>query len=536
MKKVFMFTGVTFGILIVAAAAILSGLFISAGDVIFPNVSVQSVNLSGMTPEEAVERLTRMGFENNAETVSVTVNFPDGSGFSLSGNDAGLSLCAEEAVLAAFRHGRYGSFFERAGIYATSLMTPTNIIVTPVLDENFIRNEVAIHTQNFNSALVENTSYSLDEYSLTIIRCSGFEPASEDSVFSLVAETFRSALEENAHLVAYYTPPRTEPVAINLDAIYYNIRTEPVSAFFDPETFVTEEDVLGVGFDLASAMTLLSNSEPGEQIVIPLIFTEPDVTAEYLRERLFRDELAVRTTNVSGTAARFHNVTLAASFIDGMILYPGDIFSFNQTVPRRTAAIGFRPAGGFRDGQLVDMIGGGICQVSSSLYDNLLHAHIEVLARRAHSLPIAYLPLGHDAAIYYGVLDLRFRNNTDYPIRIEIEFDERNMTTRLIGTRTNDYVTRIESRSSAVPFQTIYRESANWQYEGQIYFRGANGAVAYTTRIVYNADGEEISRTHIARDVYRAQNRIVLIPPPGAAAMINIQDLGDVAPEPPPAF
>jgi len=356
----------------------------------------------------------------------------------------------------------------------------------------------------------------MDEHSITIVPGSDFTPADEDSVFHMVVQALYTALDERAHLTVYYTPAMSGQSNFDLNELFNRVYAEPISATLDPGTFVVVESAYGISFDINTATYQLENAEMGEEVVIPLIFTEPEVTTEYLQARLFRDELASRTTNVAGTAARRNNVELAASYIHGIVLNPGDSFSFNGTVGRSATERGFLPAGGFRDGQLVDMVGGGICQVASSLYDNVLHAYLEVLQRRAHTLPITYLPLGHDAAIYYGVLDLRFRNNTSYPIKIEFEFDGRYMTSRIIGTKTNDYVISITSSSTPVPFETVYREDESIPYgETTVYFTGRNGFIAYTYRLVYDAEGNRVSRTRIARDVYRAQNRIVLIPPAG---------------------
>jgi vancomycin resistance protein YoaR len=499
----------------VLTVTVVMGFVLSGSEVIFPNVSVEGIDLSGMTADEANERLVGMGFERNAEAVFVTVNFPGGGGFSISGAEAGLSFCAEEAAAAALRHSGDASFFARTYMYVSSLWTQTDINIAPVLDENFVRGEVAAHTRLFNDSLAENASYSVNENYITIVPGSGFAPADEESVFELAVQTLLAALEEKTHLVVEYTPEQVASAVLDLNELYDSLRTEPVSAVWDAEILAMTEGTAGVSFDVNIATNMLANAAPGEQIVIPLIFTQPEVTTESLQDTLFRDILAERTTRVAGTNNRYSNVMLAASFINEMVLNPGDVFSFNQTVPRRTSANGFLMAGGFRDGQMVDMIGGGICQVSSTLYDNVLHSNLQVVSRRAHTLPISYLPLGHDAAIYYGALDFQFRNNTDYPIRIEIEFDGRSMTSRFMGTRTGDHVIRIESASSAVPFQTVYREDANVYGEPEVSFNGQNGFITNTYRLVYDADGNRLSRTHIARDVYRAQNRIVLIPPTG---------------------
>jgi len=518
----------------VAFATVALGFFVADSDMIFPNVSAEGINLAGMTLDEANHRLVSMGFEDNAAPVAVTVYFPDGSSFFISGADAGFSQNAEEAALAAFQHGRSDSFFANTLTYIRSLGIRTNLNGTPALDEDFVRGEVAVHTRRFNESLIQNLSHDIDEYSITIIPGSCFAPASEDSVFALVAATLYAALETNTHLTVDYTPAQADAEDFDFYALYNSIHTEPVSAAFAPGTFDVIESSDGVSFDIDAAKYQFANANAGEAIVIPLIFTEPEITTEYLQGRLFRDELAVRTTTVGGNANRFNNVSLAADAIHGLVLNPGDEFSFNEVVGQRTSARGYLPAGGFRDGRLVDMVGGGICQVSSTIYDNVLHARLQVTARRAHTLPIAYLPLGHDAAIYWGQLDLRFINDTDYPIRIEFEFDEREMTSRLIGTRTDYYVVRIESRSSATPFTTDYTVNPNLSYGQTIVdFRGANGAVAYTYRIIYDAEGNQVSRTRIARDVYRAQNRRVYVAPPDARPPASAYEPG---PSYPPAY
>ena len=523
---------------VAASATVALGFIIADSNVIFPNVSAEGIDLSGMTVVEANHMLVSMGFEDNAASVSVTVNFPDGSSFSISGSDAGLSLNAEAAALAAFEHGRNGTFLGRTFAYVRSFRESTNLNGTsvPILNENFVRGEVAVHTRKFNETLIESSSYSCNGYYITIIPGSGFAPIGEDSLFNQVVEALHASLEQGTPMTVNYTPASNGSEFFDVYALYLLVRTEPVSSEFNHATLTATESIPGISFDVDAAVGKLANARWGEEVIIPLIFTDPEFTADYVQDRLFRDVLAERTTHVAGNANRLHNVTLISSYIDGFVLQPGEIFSFNELTGRRSAEQGYRPAGGFRDGRLVDMIGGGICQVSSSLYDNTLHAYLEVLTRRAHSLPITYLPLGHDAAIYYGVLDLRFRNNTAYPIRIEIDVDYRSLTTRLIGTQTSDYVIRIESRSTATPFQTVYQEDASVAYgQTRVDFGGANGAVAYTYRLIYDAEGNRVSRTRIARDVYRAQNRIVLIPPSGTQpASTDVTSTPETAPELPP--
>ena len=505
-------------ILAIASATVALGFYVDNLDTIFPNVSADGVDLSRLTLDNANSALRESGFESNADDVSATVNFPNGESFTITGVDAGFSLNAYDAARAAFSHGRNGAFFGNAFTYVRSLFTTTemNDFSIAGMNEEFVRAEVAAAVQRFNAGLIENT-YEIGEDSITLIKGTVFETADKDEVYELVVSTLRRALEERAHLTVDYILAPTQDVEIDLRAIFNTLHVEAVSAVYDIETKSVTQSVNGVSFDLAAAQILLDRAGDGESVVIPLIITEPEMTTEYLESLLFRDVLATRTTNVAGSENRQTNVRLGANEVDGVILNPGDLFCFNTVVGQRTTARGFRTAGGFSGGRLVDMVGGGICQVSSTIYDTVIHAGLEVVARQAHSMPVAYLPLGHDAAIFWGQIEFRFRNNTDFPIRIDTSIEGRNFTVTLVGTKLDDTFIRIEQIIDETrTFQVIERIDPNMEPGSSpvVYLPGGNGFVVRTYQRLYSGDGTLISRTRLARDVYNAQNRIIYVPPP----------------------
>ena len=507
-------------VLVFAVGTVALGFYVNNRvDVIFPNVSVDGIDLSGLTSREAYDTLRSNGFENNAADVSVTVNFPDGSGFSISGDDAGFSMCAQTATIAAFEHGRNGSFFENMITYIRSMLSETNLSDTNAvqMDRDFVHEEVEAATNRFNSTLFENALDITDD-SIIIIKGAGVEPAETESVFELTVETLYKALNERTHLsVEYLPPPASDDGYIDLMALYSVVSVEPVSAVYDPETVSVTQSVTGVTFDMAAAQRQVNGASNGTRIEIPLIFIEPEVTTEYLEGLIFRDVLASTRTDVAGSDNRVNNVTLAAHYVNDIILNPGEVFSFNQTVGQRTAARGFREAPGFADGREVQMMGGGICQVSSAIYNSVIHAGLEVVERRAHGLPISYLPLGQDATVFWNYIDLRFRNNTDFPIRIESITEGRVHTLTLHGTKLDDTRITIERAVTTTTFNTIEQEDPSVPHGTTVvYQRGANGAIVYTFQRLYDGDGNLISRTPLDRSVYRPRNRIVLIPVPSA--------------------
>ena len=137
-----------------------------------------------------------------------------------------------------------------------------------------------------------------------------------------------------------------------------------------------------------------------QSYTIPVKRTPAEVTADRLAEVLFSDTLASTSTSLNaGNRDRTNNVRLACEHINGTILNPGDEFSYNGVVGERTAARGFKAAGAYANGKVVDEVGGGVCQPSSTLYMAVLRADLEVTERHNHSFTVAYTPLGEDATV-----------------------------------------------------------------------------------------------------------------------------------------
>ncbi|MBR2742756.1 MAG: VanW family protein [Clostridia bacterium] len=132
-------------------------------------------------------------------------------------------------------------------------------------------------------------------------------------------------------------------------------------------------------------------------------------------------------------AGRIANIRIACETLQGKVLLPGEEFSFNESVGRRTMERGFKKAVIFRDNEKENEVGGGICQVSSALYKAAKDAGLTVTERHGHQLPVDYVPKGDDATVYYGELDLKFVNSADCPIRMDFHLGEDELTVTLTG-------------------------------------------------------------------------------------------------------
>jgi len=208
----------------------------------------------------------------------------------------------------------------------------------------------------------------------------------------------------------------------------------PLDARYDPATDTVSECVVGVDFCLSGALLLLSNTESGKIATVDMEYTHPELTRECLEELLFRDLIGECRTSVGGSSNRYNNIVLASAAVDGYVVEPGEEFSFNQVVGRRTYERGYRSAPAFSHGQTVQAIGGGICQVSSSIYSSIMDTDLKVTERRPHGRPVAYLPRGRDATVSWGTIDFRFVNNTKYPIRIDATVEGRRLFVQVYGT------------------------------------------------------------------------------------------------------
>ena len=186
---------------------------------------------------------------------------------------------------------------------------------------------------------------------------------------------------------------------------------------------------------------------------IPVEETEPVITDDALAS--IDGVLASYHTQYT-PGNRGHNITLAAGKLNGTLVKPNDIFSFNDTVGLRTAAAGYKVAGVILDGQLADGIGGGVCQVSSTLYNAILLAGLTPTARTSHALPSAYCPPGLDATVADGQIDLQFRNQLAHSVYLLTNADGHTLTVYILGTRADLKTIRLESTGSRL-HPSVYR-------------------------------------------------------------------------------
>lgn len=342
---------------------------------------------------------------------------------------------------------------------------------------------------------------------------------------------------------AQVTVVEAPPAEPDMEAIRRELYAEVSDAYLDRESEEIVPSVTGKDLDLEAARAALSRTADGGTCRVPLKLTEPQMTTEQLNESLFRDVLGEATTRVTGTSIRRENVSVAASHVNGTILFPGEEFSFNQTCSPYAVSNGYGKATAYVNGLSKDTVAGGVCQASSTLYWAVLKANLEVLDRRPHRYEPSYVKGGLDATVYgnygdEGSTDFRFKNNTDHPLRITAEMDGKSyLKVTILGTDTTGIHGEPYSTNRVVTqaYQTIYEASANIPQgttQKDPERTGYNGVTIDTYQKLVDKDGNTVSETKLYSTRYYCRNETILFNP-ADLGLWNIDPATGLRTEPP---
>jgi len=215
----------------------------------------------------------------------------------------------------------------------------------------------------------------------------------------------------------------------------------------------------------------------------------------------------------NSSEARKNNIKIATEAIDGTLLMPGDVFSFNKVVGKTTEEKGYQSAKVIVGSEFVDDIGGGVCQVSTTLYNAVLRSELTVLERKNHSQPIAYVPLGQDAMIFYGASDLKFLNDTDFPIFIEGFVKESSVCFNFYSNEDlNGFEYKFESKiiETIKPKIKVIYDPELKNGEAVIEKDGKDGFVVELYKFVFS-NNEIIKKELISKSKYNSNDKVMRV-------------------------
>lgn len=467
---------------------------------VFPGVTVGTIPVGGMSRSAAVDKIEKeSGALYEGQSVSVTIYETT---YDIPVEDVLQSVDSEQSAANAFAVGRTGNPFVRMWNVIKAAAGQNEAQIAATVDEDGLTQALE---EIASKALTEPVEPTWEIGTDTMTIYAGKPGVNFDSA------AVEQVLDEKIRLMDFepyeVSVELSETPQIDIDKIAEQVIGDPVSATVskeDGKTIIPEK--VGVQFDVEEARTIIGDGSAASY-EIPVTTTAAKVTAEKLEEVLFRDTLASCSTSLNeGNVPRTNNVRLASAAINGTILNPGEEFSYNNVVGERTTERGYQSAGAYSGNEIIDEVGGGVCQPSSTLYMAVLRADLEVTQRVNHSFTVAYTPLGEDATVSWGGPDFCFKNDTDYPIKILAEQSNGQLTMTIVGTKTSDktVTTRTEVIETYTPQRIEKKDNSMMVGQSRVEVSGIPGYSTRTYKIITEngQTTEELANTsnYIKRD------------------------------------
>lgn len=469
---------------------------------IIAGVSIQGVNVEGLNKEQAMQLLKEIFTKEATNEIKLLV---ENEIYSISPNQIETNYNLEKAIEEAYKIGRDSNIFVNNYEILKAIIKKENINIEVSFNYDLLVNFLQEINAKLPNAVIEN-NYSIEENELIITRGkAGISIDIEETAAKIV-----TAIKTRDYNDIVLDTMLKDPEEIDIDKIYEDVYCEPQNAYFVKDPFELFPHKDGIDFDVESAKKIIQ--EYKEEYQIPLKITSPSVLTKDLGIEAFSDVLATYSTKYDeALVSRTTNVKLAANKINNVMVMPGETFSYNKTLGKRTAAAGYKEAAGYAGGKVVQMLGGGICQVSSTLYDAVVYANLEIVERYNHVFVTGYAGAGRDATVSYGSLDFKFKNNRDYPIIIKATTKNGICEIKIYGIKQEqDYDVEIEVRVLGyTPYSVVYEEDPTME-EGKekVSQYGANGCKSITYKIL-KQNGVEISKTVLSSDTYKPMNKII---------------------------
>lgn len=481
-------------------------------------VSVKNIDLSGLTIEEAKNKLSEaLNIELN---VALELDYQDFK-TTFDTNQIEYSYKIDDAVTEAYEVGRDKSLIEnnynllKANLFGNNLEINSNYNEESL---SYIVKDIGTKVPG----LVEEPSYYREDKELVIEKGNdGIEVNSEQ----LKNDILEDIKNRNANEIQADTTARKIDIpvnekkasAIDIDKIYSEVHCEPKDAYYetDPFKIYKEEDGVDFAISVDEAKEKIS-SEDKTEYRIPLKLTPAKKTINDIGTEAFPYKISEFPTRYDATNInRTQNLSLATGKINGTVLMPGETFSYNQVVGKRTIDAGYKDAKIYENGKVVDGLAGGICQVSSTLYNAVLLANLEIVERTNHSFTTSYVKAGRDATVVYGVKDFQFKNNRNYPIKIEGSVGSGILTFKIHGIKeeTEYEVKIVPYTTGTIPYTTQTITDTSLQPGETVIEQSGHAGCKVTTYKQLWLNGTMVSNELLSNDTYNAMQTIIRVGP-----------------------
>ena len=412
------------------------------------NVSIGGLDISGMKKSEARDAL-QTALEETLFSLTLAVELPDETLY-LDPQQLSFDADVSAAIRDAYAIGRK-AFPEDTHLGLGAYLSMDDQPVRLALQQYAMQYDTDLSPASCSisgSAPVLGTAeFDPDAPCQTITITQGTPDyhLDQEAVYQLILDAYDNAVglaSTNFYAVSHHYEAEALPEAFDLEGFHAEQCIPAVNDSLDMDTYQLVHGSYGYSFDLEEGKNALSQAGYGESITLNMTYTQPEILGDGV---YFRDVLGSCETKHSSNENRNTNLRLLCAALNGVIVQPGEELSYNETVGERTEEKGYKPAPAYSGNRLIDSVGGGVCQGSSTLYNCVLLADLEVVTRLCHGATVSYLPIGLDAAVNWGTTDFVFRNNWNFPVKIEAEVSDGYVKMKILGTDEKDYYIKMTS-------------------------------------------------------------------------------------------
>lgn len=498
-----------FVILVILGISTIPAIITNNNKKIVSGISINGVNVEGLTIEEAKTLLNKSADKITSSDVKIVLGEYENS-INLTQISAKYDI--DSSIDEAYKIGRKDNIFKNSYDVFSSKYKGKDLDIGISINQEELKNVFNNISQELPGHVIQ-WSYSVNNDN-TLIITNGTKGVVIDEVETTkkIEEALLKSLNgekiENIDLVTR----EVEPEPINVEKIHQEVYREPQNAYVTQNPFGVYVHVNGVDFNVDEVKNLISSNE--HEYKINLTITEPEVKTKDLGQEAFPDVLGrtYKTTYSAGDKNRNTNIEIAARTVNGIILMPGETFSYNGILGDTTADKGYKPAGAYLNGEVIQSYGGGICQVSSTIYNAVLYANLQVDERYNHTYLSGYVPAGLDATVSYGSKDFKFTNNRNYPIKLVCTAGNGTITATIYGIKQDDDC-EVELQSVVTSYISpkVKYEKTNTLNEGveKVKQAGSSGCKCTVYRTL-KRNGEQISKDVLHNDIYSAKQKIIL--------------------------
>lgn len=498
-----------FIVLFVMIFSVVFALFNMNNEKILKGISILGIDISDLTVEEAKTKINnaieeRFKDENNNLILKIGENET-----SVTANTFNAKFDIDNAVIEADNIGRNGNILTNNYSILFTKLFKKEIKPRLYLDDSLLSDTIKDINSKMKDAIVDN-SYYIEKNNLIIVKGKAGYIIKTEELKEKIYEQI-SNIHTNYQIIEIPVEYK-EPEPINLQKIHEEIYKEPQDAYVQKNPTVVHPEVNGVDFKISVEEAEELLKEDKEEYTLPLKITKPKKTINNLGEEAFPDLLATFSTRFDGSNYnRNTNIKLAAKKVNGTVILPGEKFSFNTIVGSRTIEAGFKEGTAYIGGKVVPDVGGGVCQVSSTIYNTALLANMQIVERSNHMFTTGYVAASRDATVYYGSLDFVFKNSRKYPIKMVASANGGVCKVSIYGIKEEkEYEVIIQSKiTSYINPTTIYKEDPTLEEGKEIVEQTAITGCRSEGYKILKLNGKIVSQTLLSKDTYKSRNKIV---------------------------